>query len=167
VIETNHRLYELKEVNKEYLNCPYKLHLINENDLHYLPYWYNGFHNDCFADKEDMEVSTQTAAHQLSTKALYILKDDDNSPLTMASNHRNLITIGGVGYVYTPKHLRRNGYATYCVALLSKIILESGKKSCVLYADLNNPISNSIYLKIGFKPVCDSLAVKFVENIDK
>jgi hypothetical protein len=31
--------------------------------------------------------------------------------------------------------------------------LDSGKKFCTLYTDLDNPTSNSIYQKIGYKPV--------------
>ncbi len=57
--------------------------------------------------------------------------------------------------VYTPRHLRNKGYATSCVAELTKRMLDSGKKFCCLYADLANPASNSIYQKIGYQPVCD------------
>jgi predicted GNAT family acetyltransferase len=57
--------------------------------------------------------------------------------------------------VYTPAHLRNCGYATSCVAALTRRVLESGKKFCCLYTDLANPTSNSIYQKIGYHPICD------------
>lgn len=53
------------------------------------------------------------------------------------------------------------GYATSCVAQLSQMALDKGFKRCVLYTDLLNSISNSIYQKIGYKAVCDSLMLKF------
>jgi hypothetical protein len=68
------------------------------------------------------------------------------------------MTVGGV---YTPPELRNRGYATSCVAELSRNILQSGKEFCTLYTDLANPTSNSIYMKIGYKPVCDSVEYAF------
>jgi predicted GNAT family acetyltransferase len=68
------------------------------------------------------------------------------------------MTVSGV---YTPPELRCKGYATSCVAELSRNILQSGKKFCMLYTDLANPTSNSIYMKIGYWPVCDSVQHTF------
>jgi len=68
------------------------------------------------------------------------------------------MTVGGV---YTPPELRGKGYATSCVAELSRHILQSGKEFCTLYTDLANPTSNSIYKKIGYTEVCDSVEYTF------
>lgn len=67
----------------------------------------------------------------------------------------------GIAFVYTPPYFRGNGYATSCVAQISQMALDKGFTRCVLYTDLLNPISNSIYLKIGYRAVCDSLMLKF------
>jgi predicted GNAT family acetyltransferase len=66
-----------------------------------------------------------------------------------------------ISFVYTPPGLRRKGYATSCVAMLSKELLHTGYKFCTLYTDLSNPTSNSIYRKIGFEEVCDSVEYTF------
>jgi predicted GNAT family acetyltransferase len=66
-----------------------------------------------------------------------------------------------IGSVYTPAALRQHGYATSCVAGVCRAILKSGYAFCTLYTDLSNPTSNSIYMKIGFKPVCDSVQHTF------
>jgi predicted GNAT family acetyltransferase len=66
-----------------------------------------------------------------------------------------------VGYVYTPPELRGRGYATSCVAELSRNILQNGKEFCMLYTDLANPTSNSIYRKIGYEEVYDSVEYTF------
>lgn len=63
--------------------------------------------------------------------------------------------------VYTPPEFRRSGYATACVAAACQDILRSGYDFCTLYTDMSNPTSNSIYMKIGFKPVCDSVQYSF------
>jgi predicted GNAT family acetyltransferase len=41
------------------------------------------------------------------------------------------------------------------VAGISRHLLSMGKSRCVLFTDLANPVSNSIYAKIGYTPVCD------------
>ena len=61
-----------------------------------------------------------------------------------------------VNGVYTPLEWRRRGYATACVAALSELLLR-GFEFCVLYTDLSNPTSNSIYTRIGYRPVRDFL----------
>ena len=66
-----------------------------------------------------------------------------------------------VGLVYTPPESRNKGYATSCVEELSRNILRSGQAFCTLYTDLANPTSNSIYMKIGYRPVCDSVEYTF------
>jgi len=57
--------------------------------------------------------------------------------------------------------LRGRGYATSCVAALTTRLLDSGKTFCCLYTDLSNPTSNSIYQRIGYRPVCDTQLWKF------
>lgn len=63
---------------------------------------------------------------------------------------RSTKNTGIIGLVYTPPDFRGNGYATGCVQKLSEHILKSGYKSCGLYTDVSNPVSNSIYKKIGY-----------------
>jgi GNAT superfamily N-acetyltransferase len=60
-----------------------------------------------------------------------------------------------VNYVYTPPHERRNGYASVCVAALTKKLLDDGSETCLLFADAGNPTSNGVYRRLGFRPVCD------------
>lgn len=67
-----------------------------------------------------------------------------------------------IGMVYTPPEQRRKGYATALVTALSRHQLDSGRKFCFLFADLKNPVSNSIYQKIGYRPVYDFTEYDFV-----
>jgi predicted GNAT family acetyltransferase len=80
------------------------------------------------------------------------------------SSARRTADVGGivrVGFVYTPPHLRRRGYASACVAAASEAILRGGAVACMLYADLANPTSNAIYQRLGYRPVSDAAEYRF------
>jgi predicted GNAT family acetyltransferase len=59
--------------------------------------------------------------------------------------------VARISMVYTPVEERGHGYASATVAHLSQKQLDEGKKLCCLYADARNPVSNSIYRKIGYE----------------
>ncbi|HEX2168461.1 MAG TPA: GNAT family N-acetyltransferase [Longimicrobiales bacterium] len=67
-----------------------------------------------------------------------------------------------IGYVYTPPEWRGRGYASACVAALSQHALDHGARFCCLYTDLANPVSNTIYQRLGYAPVCDAVDIAFV-----
>lgn len=66
-----------------------------------------------------------------------------------------------IGPVYTPPEHRRHGYGSAVTAAASQIVLDRGKRFCFLYTDLANPTSNAIYLRLGYRPVCDSREIAF------
>jgi predicted GNAT family acetyltransferase len=79
----------------------------------------------------------------------------------MAGYTREMQSVIGVAFVYTPPYERRKGYASSIVAQISQLALDKGFTKCALYTDLANPTSNNIYQKIGYRPICDSLQIKF------
>jgi predicted GNAT family acetyltransferase len=66
-----------------------------------------------------------------------------------------------VNLVYTPPALRGHGYASACVRAVTRRLLEQGNRFCFLFTDLANPTSNSIYQRIGYRPVCDVTDYEF------
>ncbi|MGO9975550.1 MAG: GNAT family N-acetyltransferase [Solirubrobacteraceae bacterium] len=60
-----------------------------------------------------------------------------------------------IGPVYTPPEHRRRGYASSAVAALSRHLLSSGARRCMLYTDLANPTSNAIYASVGYRRLGD------------
>ena len=66
-----------------------------------------------------------------------------------------------INTVSTPPRFRRCGYATAAVATLTDALLQAGRRFCCLYTDLANPTSNSIYAKIGYRPIRDDAEIAF------
>lgn len=60
-----------------------------------------------------------------------------------------------IGPVYTPPEQRRRGYGSALTAALTQQLLDGGRRFCFLFTDLANPTSNSIYQRIGYRPVTD------------
>lgn len=159
-ITCSQRLYELLRVNPE-VPAIGQLRPAREGDMAFLPYWREGFRSDCFGGPFTVAADGEQARYEIARGRLYIL-EDAGTPVSMAGIPRELQTLCCVGYVYTPPYFRGRGYATACVAQLSRLALERFTR-CVLYTDLANPTSNSIYQKIGYTPICDSLDIAFSE----
>jgi predicted GNAT family acetyltransferase len=82
----------------------------------------------------------------------------------MCANAGVAQSITRINLVYTPPDRRRRGYATAAVAALTQQLLNSGSRYCCLYTDLANPTSNSVYRRIGYRPVCDIDQYSFPES---
>jgi len=84
---------------------------------------------------------------------------DGGGPRAMVAATRETRSGCAINTVYTPPRFRRRGYATAAVATLSETLLTAGRRFCCLYTDLANPTSNSIYAKIGYRPVRDETEI--------
>ncbi|MCL2479810.1 MAG: GNAT family N-acetyltransferase, partial [Treponema sp.] len=163
-VKENMRIYELVSVNPEIPQIG-KMRLLDEKDLSFFPYWIDGFNHDCFGDAPVPKPDLQIYQYHVNKKKIYIL-ENEGTAVSMAQKNREMQSVCGVSMVYTPPYFRGKGYASSLVAGLSRLILDQGFTKCVLYTDLSNPISNSIYQKIGYRPICDSLVISF-EGMDQ
>ncbi|MFX1410011.1 MAG: GNAT family N-acetyltransferase [Promethearchaeota archaeon] len=119
--------------------------------------------SDISKEELDRNINNFKVEIENNNSQIYLLFDNDK-PVSMARKAGKSPNGNAINLVYTPPALRRRGYATECVAKLSKILLEEGNKYCFLFTDLNNPISNSIYQKIGYRPIIDENHYRFVSK---
>lgn len=150
------RIFRLDKVNDVPLS-PGKFRVATGTDKDLVVRWTHAFHIDTFGPDYNAPEADITPA--LARDLVFLW--EDGKPVSMAAKMRPTDKGMTVGYVYTPPELRRKGYATSCVAELSRNILQSGKEFCMLYTDLANPTSNSIYKKIGYREMCDSVQHAF------
>jgi predicted GNAT family acetyltransferase len=145
------RVYELRQVIPP-ANPGGGMRLATEADTDLVARWALGFVQDTgIHDPPDQAV--KSAKQKIADRQLYIW--EDGAPVSMAAEARPCVRGTTVSFVYTPPEHRRKGYAAACVADLSQKLLDSGYEFCSLFTNLANPISNSIYQKIGYRPVCD------------
>ncbi|MGI8421277.1 MAG: GNAT family N-acetyltransferase [Gaiellaceae bacterium] len=80
---------------------------------------------------------------------------DDGAPVSIAGYGGPTPHGIRIGPVYTPPELRGGGYASALVAELTQELLSNGRDFCFLFTDLANATSNSIYQRVGYRPVTD------------
>ena len=84
-----------------------------------------------------------------------VVWEDGGAPLSFAGYGGRTPNGIRIGPVYTPPELRGRGYASALTAALTQRLLDEGRRFCFLFTDLANPTSNSIYQRIGYRPVSD------------
>lgn len=126
-------------------------------DLSRVVDWMTAFNLEALGEF-DPQGALQNADQLIESQRLYIWEDE--RPVSMTAVGRPTRHGITVYYVYTPPEFRRKGYATTCVAEVSKRMLKQGFRFCTLFADLANPTSNKIYREMGYRPVEDFIEVK-------
>lgn len=143
-------LYELTEVTAP-RPVPGRLRLATEADAPTIGNWSEAFFAEALPNNPAHEGGDQYALRRIVRQEIYVWELPDGQLASMAAIGRSLPHTASVGLVYTPPELRGAGYASNCVAALSQHILDSGKTSSNLFADMANPTSNGIYQKIGYR----------------
>ena len=149
-VEMEERVYALRDV-ADVKQVGY-IRPADGRDLFYLPYWLKGFRDDAFGTSSELQL--EEAQRHIEGGELYVL-EVDGMPSCIAGVARHMPHGRSIGPVYTPPFLRGRGYATCCVAQLSRKQLDAGSEYCALFTDLSNPASNGAYMRVGYRPLCD------------
>ncbi|GAB4109080.1 MAG: GNAT family N-acetyltransferase [Roseiflexaceae bacterium] len=149
------RIYQLTAVRPPAV-VPGRLRLAAASDRALVHAWVDAFLREGLGEI-DPERAARTAERWLAggTRALYLWEDQDGVPATMTGVAGSTPSGIRISAVYSPPEQRRRGYASACVAAVSQLQLDQGRRFCFLFTDLANPTSNHIYQQIGYEPVCD------------
>ncbi|MGQ9925815.1 MAG: GNAT family N-acetyltransferase [Chloroflexaceae bacterium] len=154
------RIYQLTSVRPP-PPPPGHMRLATEDDRPLLECWFSAFRAEVYPGAAPGDNQrTVTRWLTLPDRQLYLWEVD--APVAMAGAAGPTPHGVRISAVYTLPAHRRRGYASALVAAISQSQLNAGKRCCFLYADLNNPTSNHVYQAIGFEPVIDSVALRFV-----
>lgn len=81
---------------------------------------------------------------------------DNGGPVSYAAWSPALRPAVRIAPVATPREHRGQGYATALTAALVRSLRQSGSETIVLATDIEAPIPNAIYARIGFRPTTES-----------
>lgn len=148
------RIYRLDEISPNLPKVSGTFRQATESDMHFMGEWYFAFGIECGVDHgSNIHDASNSALHSIHSGNCYVW--EDGVAVSTAKMGRQTEKAAIINGVYTPPYFRKMGYATACVAALSQKLLDDGYKYCSLFTDLANPISNSIYMQIGYYPICD------------
>jgi uncharacterized protein len=146
------RVHELRTVQLPAGSVPGALRVATLADFEPVYNWARAFFQEALGEENPDQV--RLLVEQRLAAGDFVLWED-GKPVSMAMRTRPGGRGVSVSAVYTPPEQRRKGYATACVAALSRRLLASGYDYCALFTDLANPTSNDIYYQIGYRPVAD------------
>ena len=152
--EIAQRIYEL-DILKPPTGVAGLSRLATDDDLTFLGSWVAGFYADV---DEPVGDPAKMAASFVAGDELWIW--EHAGPVAMARVTPPVAGVARIGPVYTPPGSRNRGYASAVVSELSAQTLASGMR-CILYTDLGNATSNSIYRRMGYRAVQEVLRYRF------
>jgi RimJ/RimL family protein N-acetyltransferase len=126
--------------------------------------WFAAFHDEAqsHAPGDDW---TAMARRRMEAQELHLWLAD-GVPVALAGISQAVAGVARIGPVYTPQQWRGNGYGSSVTAAVTAAGLDAGAQHVVLYTDLANPTSNSIYQKIGYRADHDAEERAFDEKMD-
>ncbi|GHH61049.1 GNAT family N-acetyltransferase [Lentzea cavernae] len=125
-----------------------------EDDVELLAAWRKAFLAEAVPEAPD-EPTAETMRSSLRLGNGHALWVINGTPVAWAVASLPQAGMTRVGPVYTPPEHRRHGYGAAVSAIVSRWALDQGATDVLLFADLTNPTSNSIYQQIGYQPLDD------------
>ena len=149
------RLYELLEIG-EVSDIEGTLRQAGPKERSLMILWTRAFQHEIGESANDTELRVDRG---LASGQLW-LWERSGETVSMAVSREPVHGVVRLSGVYTPPEKRKHGYAAACVGALSKQLHDAGYR-CILYTDLGNPTSNSIYRRIGYRAVAEALRYRF------
>lgn len=162
-VDSDQRLYRLAE--DEFAppaDVPGELDLATEADLDILLEYRRAFAIES-GHAADLSGAERAVRAFLESGGCHAIWRVDGKPVSMAAAGKPMEGMSRVAPVYTPPAERGRGYGSAVTAGVSQWAIDQGACDVVLFTDLANPISNSIYQRIGYRPVMDVVEVTFTE----
>jgi GNAT superfamily N-acetyltransferase len=161
-VHVNQRLYRLAELSWPDPAPDGTARIAADADLPLLADWFAAF----AFEVHDMAagVDQSAAARERVSYGGVTVWQAGGEPVAIAGATRQVVGMVRIGPVYTPPEFRGRGYGSAVTAAASQRLLEAGAEDVLLYTDLANPVSNSIYQRIGYRAVEDRVVLEFTAD---
>jgi predicted GNAT family acetyltransferase len=125
------------------------------SDRELLVGWFAAFFAEAMAGSVESDAVAAVDRKLAEPEGGFAVWEDGGSPVSFAGYGSPTPNGMRIGPVYTPPGFRGRGYGSAVTAGVTGYVLGHGRRFCFLYTDLSNPTSNSIYQRIGYRPVID------------
>jgi GNAT superfamily N-acetyltransferase len=152
------RLYELGRLRPPDPLPPGRARTAADADRDLLLAWLDAFNDE--ASPPGPRESQRVVDDRLSFGGL-VLWEHAGAPVSVAGRTRPAGGLARMGPVYTPPEFRGRGFGGAVTATVTQAALDGGAEGVVLFTDLANPTSNTLYQRLGFRPVTDWVVLRF------
>jgi predicted GNAT family acetyltransferase len=147
------RIHETRQVNEANVRTPPgHFRPAGQSDAALLSGWTEVLAREVHIPEK---VDASTVVGDAIRRERLFVWEDRGAPVSMAAWTGKTPNGVRIIFVYTPAELRGNGYATACVAELTRQQLAKGSAFCWLYTDVSAAASPNIFKRIGYWPVSD------------
>jgi GNAT superfamily N-acetyltransferase len=129
-----------------------------EGEVELAARWLRAFQEEAGVHSTDVESAARAG---IADGRLWLWEDEGGATVSLAGRTRAAAGVSRIAPVYTPPQARRRGYGAAVTAACTADALARGVDHVVLFTDLANPTSNSVYQRIGFRPLSDRRVVRF------
>lgn len=136
--------------------------LVTAADLDLADAWMQAFKDD--AEPDAPATPRAMLADRIERELFWFWLDAEDTPVSLAGRNAATAGVSRVGPVYTPPAERGHGYAAAATAVCSQHALDTDSDQVILFTDIENPTSNGIYQRLGYRPLHDRLVLKLVSE---
>jgi predicted GNAT family acetyltransferase len=155
------RLYRLGDLEPPVV--PGRARLATVDDVPLLAAWHRDFEIEVVGREREPGRAEFYVRRNMRLGYGLMLWEHGGQVVSWASAGSPVDRMSRVSPVYTPPDLRGRGYASAVTAALSQWALDAGAEYVLLFTDLANPVSNSIYQRIGYRAVYDQAELEFAK----
>ncbi|MBG0832788.1 GNAT family N-acetyltransferase [Planomonospora sp. ID67723] len=155
---TSERLYRLEDPAPLRRPVAGSSRTATAGDHDLLVKWFADFHAEALdgpPEERSALVSLRVGREEL------VLWEDGGRPVAFAGFSSPIAAMSRIGPVYTPPEFRGRGYGEAVTRAATHRALDGGATEVVLFTDLANPVSNSVYQAVGYRAVADYASIAF------
>jgi len=152
------RLYALSQLLPLHPPAPGQARTASAQDTALLLAWLDAFHDE--AGPQGPNESERLVNDRIGFGGL-VLWEHHGRPVSLAGRNRAAAGQARIGPVYTPPELRGRGFGGAATVAITRAALDDGAEGVVLFTDLANTASNTLYQRLGYRPVSDWTVLRF------
>ncbi len=126
------------------------------NDIDIIDDWVDCFNLEAVNETSDKELIHKANLRRIETGNFYLYEYKKGEIVSMGQLSRFMRHGVAMNLIYTKPEQRGYGYGLAISYHLVKTAFEMGQDYVTLFVDKQNPVSNHVYRKIGFKTVTDN-----------
>jgi GNAT superfamily N-acetyltransferase len=119
--------------------------------------WFRAFQLEATVD---VTADPTPVVHRRISRREIVWWEAEGRPVSLAAASTLIVGMSRVGPVYTPPDLRGRGYGSAVTHAVTRKALDEGASEVLLFTDLDNPASNSVYQRLGYRPVADYVSIE-------